>query len=507
LEPTVQTDQAKNPARKLVSRADLVIISLAYFASQVFFWLSGGWFFADHIGVLGHFLDPELLQNRLAESLWYMHVQPPLFNLLTGISLKLFPNDYATAFSVVFFLLGLGLAWTMYWLMRAMGVYRKLGLAVTILYVFGPADMIYRNWYFYTYPVMALLVFAAALLFKYLLTNRRVWGCFFFAVLFVIVMTRSLYHPTWFAIIAAGMLIILKDQRRRLMAMVLAPALIILLWLGKNHYLFGTFSMSTCLGFSFNHVTTQLLTVEERDNLIMEGKVSSLARILPVPKIEKCYDYLTEVNVQQHPAEALKQINKSTGSRNWNHIYYIPISQRYLQDCIAVIRYCPAAYLRGIQRSILVYFYPIRPDFHPHWIAAYPYYHAWTILGGSIDMPFEPIPVYQSDLSVVASSVCWMIVILYILVPAIFICDWIKKRGFANWDRVRLITLGFIGFNIAYVTAVGILLDCGENNRFRAEIVPLTVIVAAVTLQRLLDGRRRAGVIVTHEDTKRLKRP
>ena len=60
------------------------------------------------------FIDVQLLENRLLESLWYYHANPPMLNLLAGIGLKLFGTHAGVFFSVVFHVLGLLAAFAVY---------------------------------------------------------------------------------------------------------------------------------------------------------------------------------------------------------------------------------------------------------------------------------------------------------------------------------------------------------------------------------------------------------
>ena len=41
---------------------------------------------------LCQYIDPLLLRNNLFQSIYYLHSQPPLFNLFIGLILKLFPE-------------------------------------------------------------------------------------------------------------------------------------------------------------------------------------------------------------------------------------------------------------------------------------------------------------------------------------------------------------------------------------------------------------------------------
>ncbi len=487
--------------QRMVRPIDLLTITLAYVASQVFF-RAAGWRF-DHslIYFTMHLLDPELLRTRLLESVWYMHMQPPIFNLFTGWGLKLFPQAYPTFFSGVFLMLGLGMSWAMYWLARSLGVGRKLALGAIVLYVIGPADMFFRNWYFYSYPVMAMLVFSAGLLYKYLSTGQRNWGWAFFGMLTMIMLTRYSYHFVWFLALTAGLFLLLQNHRRQIVRMALVPALICIFWMAKNYYLFGTFSMSSWLGWSLSKVTSSFLTPDELDSLEAEGKVSSLARIWPGNRFEFYEDFLRKTGQLYHPAPALQQRVRSTAEmmnfnvRNFNNIDYLVISRQYTLDSLAVIRHRPAAYFRGLRRSATLFFLPVRLIYDEEPDDTITAYHRfWTLLGGSWGQPAGVDMSVLRDLSVTGPQVCLLVVLFFILAPAVFVSDLLRKKGLARLGTARLVTVGFMLFNLLYVSATGILLDFGENNRFRSEIVPLSVVLAAVMLQRFADGRNRGSL-------------
>jgi hypothetical protein len=59
-------------------------------------------------------------------------------------------------------------------------------------------------------------------------------------------------------------------------------------------------------------------------------------------------------------------------------------------------------------------------------------------------------------------------------------------------DRPSAILLGFLLFNIGYVTAVANLLSSFENNRYRFPIDAFYVVLLGLALERL---RRRYGTV------------
>ena len=79
---------------------------IAYFAAGVRFDASP---FPGYI----QFIDAELLRERLLESIWYSHAQPPGLNLLVGLAYRVFGDGAPTFLSLLFhglaFVVALGL--------------------------------------------------------------------------------------------------------------------------------------------------------------------------------------------------------------------------------------------------------------------------------------------------------------------------------------------------------------------------------------------------------------
>ena len=155
---------ARNRPATSVHAVPLAVIVAGFVVSRMGYYLAGVRFDADPLGRFWQFIDPELLRDRLFESLLYLHAQPPLFNLYLGVVIKLFPEHASVAFAASYLALGVTLAVTLYLLMAWMGVERLLAAALTLLFVVGPATVLYENWLFYTYPVTVLLCGAAVAL-------------------------------------------------------------------------------------------------------------------------------------------------------------------------------------------------------------------------------------------------------------------------------------------------------------------------------------------------------
>src|SRR5579863_7316064 len=87
-----------NPMKRISPYLWLLTI---FACSRLGYFLAGIRFDARPLDRSYQLIDRRLLATRLWESLYYLHVQPPGFNLYAGIVLKLFPNSYAAAFHLV----------------------------------------------------------------------------------------------------------------------------------------------------------------------------------------------------------------------------------------------------------------------------------------------------------------------------------------------------------------------------------------------------------------------
>ena len=108
------------------------LLAMVFAVSRLGYYLLGVRFDARPVLNYYQFIDPELLKHRLFESLLYLHIQPPGWNLYVGTVLKLFPTSYSSAFHVSHLLMGLGICWSTYYLMRTCRVSRWLAFSLAV---------------------------------------------------------------------------------------------------------------------------------------------------------------------------------------------------------------------------------------------------------------------------------------------------------------------------------------------------------------------------------------
>ncbi len=88
--------------------------------------------------------DPADLQDRLLQTIYYFHAFPPGMDLLSGILLKLGGAHAATLAQLTFWVCGLVLVSSLYYLARAAGLSAPVSFVVVVRVLVAPADALLR---------------------------------------------------------------------------------------------------------------------------------------------------------------------------------------------------------------------------------------------------------------------------------------------------------------------------------------------------------------------------
>jgi hypothetical protein len=366
----------------------------------------------------------------------------------------------------------------------------KLTAVITsALLVFSPSFVLYENWFMYSFPTAVLLTLAAALLHRYVRSGATRWAVAFFAVLATLLLLRSFYHLAW--LLAVALLLVAAQWQRRKQILIAAalPILAVVLWSGKNLYLFGAFSSSSWFGLGLSNITTQMVTREELQPLVERGELSQFAL---VSRYKQPWRLFTG-DVPPTGIPVLDEPVKSSGQFNFNHRQIIAVDRDYTADGITVIRRFPASYVIGLIMSNRLFFSPSSMNLYftdANREAAQPFEAVFNplLFGAS---PYRsaiqaPNFGFHNDAFLEINSsmrlfVVWWLVLAY---------GYVQARGaFRNRpeeDRVRAIVIGFAVFTMLYVNGVGTAFELAENFRYRWDVEPLTFVLTATAITHLL---------------------
>ena len=325
-----------------------------FFASRLLYNQAGIQFRADSFTGIWHFIDINLLKTDLWRSIFYLHTQPPLMNLLTGIGLQHFPNTYAIIFQACFLLGGYFLSIAIYLLGNRIGIPNYLSMLLAVWFSISPATLVFENDLFYTYPVTVLLVLSGVFLARFLENKRSIAGLLFSLLLALNALTWGLFHIVWllgcFGIVA----LLLKGNRRK--AWWLAPAfLLVFAWYAKNAIVFDSFTASTWAGLNFFKTVTIKIPDGAREQWVNDGLVSELALVPPYRSAEVYLQYFPDTQLTGIPI--LDDHDKTLGGRNQHHLTYVYAGERYLKDAVRILMFAPQYYLRTIPNSLSIFFH------------------------------------------------------------------------------------------------------------------------------------------------------
>ncbi len=475
------------------------LLVLAIFAvSRLAYYAAGVRFDARPLTRYFQFIDMDLLQNRLLESLYYLHMQPPGFNLIAGVVVKLFPESYTGALHALFLMLGLATALSMVRLMLLFGVGEWTAVAAAGLFTVSPGLVLFENLLMYEYVSLAQLSVTAVLLYRWLSSGRPLYAYAFHLSMLALMLVRNSFLLPYYLLIV-GCLWWFQPSRRAmtLKAAALTVAVILALHF-KNWMLFGQFTMSTWAGLNLGTITTHQLNEEEQKMLHERGQLSAMGMIEPAQNLASYKAHITMPPPTGIPVLDREE-NEVTKRPNFNNPGYFPVHRSFIADGKSILRNYPKAYFRSVVRAWFCYFLPL---------GDYPFFTLNREKIHGLDRAFNVALFGQfreaatrKELRAIQAAEGAGALVLYtgtflmIGLPVLFCYG--SWRIWSGWkqgtlDGARLGVLVFVMYNIAFLTAISNFLSCFENNRYRLPLDGFFVVLAAMLVTDVL-GRKRTA--------------
>ena len=196
--------------------------AIAFAAAHAVFF-AAGLRYHDKLDACWEYVDPQLLTTRLLESLFYLHAQPPLFNLFLGVVLKLFPGHYLVALNALYLLAGLGLYLSLLLLMRRLGVSPALAFGLATAFMVSPSFVLYEHLLFYMLPIALLILVSHLALWEALERVRGAWLLGFYTIVAALCALQSVFHLTYYLAVVGTVTALSPGHRRRVVAASLPP--------------------------------------------------------------------------------------------------------------------------------------------------------------------------------------------------------------------------------------------------------------------------------------------
>jgi hypothetical protein len=476
-----------------------VLIS-AFVASRLGFYLAGLRYNNATLRVDSwQLLDTRQLRSHLIDSVWHLQSQPPLFNLFSGMMLKL-PSGLADELLIVLWL-GLGLTTVLcsYLLLVELRVPRWISVGLVIVFVVAsPSYILWEDDFGYTYPTMTFMVVGFLLLIRYLRRSGPADGVGAFSCFGGIVLMNSHYQILWMMMGLALLLVFARARWRQVVVVALVPLLVVAFWYVRSYAMFGTATTSSWMGMNLAKGTLDKAPTSELKRLVANGTLGPIALIVPfsppeayIPK----YGRLPKTGVP-----VLDESKKSNGITNYNNLIYIKVSAGYLRDDLSYISAEPGAYAKSVTVAAQLWITPPDQEFagSHNWGPIRPYasvYDRAVDWQPHLDELGVVIALYGKHL-ISASWLSYSSLIAWILALVGLPIITLRRR---RSDPAGAAFFAFLWITLAYGLVVTSLLELGENSRFSFELGPLPVIAATSVLLDIVRCARKTPGARTDE--------
>jgi hypothetical protein len=439
-------------------------------------------------------LDVRLLRDDPLTSIYYLHSQPPLFNAFTALVVQLPDGAINTVLAITWHAAGLGTAIVIYLTMVRLGVRAPVATVMVCVYLLAPEVLLTESWFFYSQLQMLLTAITLYGLARYASTRRTLDGLLFTGGLGALVLLRSSIHVVVMVVLVVVVWRQLRIGARQLAAIAAVPLVVVAVWSIKNVLVFDSPSNSTWIGMNLSYLARAGTTDARCRQLEERGSVSASA-------CHVAFERPTAFERQfPHPhtygVAATDQLYKSTGQPNFNAALYIDVAQQYLRDSLTLLRHGGAsAVTRAELAAYSVWAEPgddalqLRKVRAP--VAGYADWFDRLVLLRPVATGWNDPARFTARAGAfpwgdALGSISYTLLALFGLALYGGVAGW--RRGARNNPTLRTVcTIALV--LLVYSVTIGNALDFRENNRFRVEVAPVTLVLAAVGVELLLQRR------------------
>jgi hypothetical protein len=411
---------------------------------------------------------PPLLDD-LGRSLLDLHAQPPILNLVFGLALKAavrIGTKVEVLLQPLYFAMGLVTVAAITAVAARIVPRPGVRRVVLLLLVLNPYFYAVHHYLFYTAWELFFLSLMAFLALRYFEHPTATRFATTLLPAFLLVYTRSLFHPFWFLFLLALLLTLGRAKAskgwRPMIVVSVAALLLIAAWPLKNLARFGFFGLSSWSGMSFARglPTGEPLTPSGYPMRLAAFGRGSSEPLNPLAAAKA--QSLVPPHFQRSPT--LSELTKPDGSPNWNHYALIPISHQLGAAALEQLQTDPSLlffkaldfYLNGF--AIYEARWPYQRGFAPEMTTGNLWASAYEIVLFQRFRPYDPNRTTMST---------GFAILFPIALISTGILLW-HRRPWGTAERTAVLMF----FTVLWVLALVLFVDGPEGNRVRFSTEP-----------------------------------
>lgn len=423
-------------------------------------------------------LPLDALRTAPLESLWWLHSQPPLYNLYGALLAGVCYPQHMQCMQYANMLMGAGAVAAAYVVGLHVIGRPRLALILAVLLAMSPALFLYEAYPLYDLPVYALVTLSVFCLVRFRVTRRPRWLYTLVFIVNLLILARGLYHLLLLLVVIPFVCMLAVANRRRVLVVALLVSLPSVGWYAKNYFQFGFFGASSWSGLNLWRVTAAGYAPETLRDLAGAGVIDRLVVEVPPFSLPSTYvpygfDRRSDITVLARD--------------DFNNLNMVDISRVYGDNALRLLRHAPGHFVLNVAKGYIWFSMPTSRLHHlaPNLarIGAYEGFTAdvlegnWLLqrlLGGVPEQAGVSLSWSLLLVPVTLAIYFWRLARRCRLSPAAW-------RDGLRADAVRF----FIAFLLAYTLLISCSLELAENNRYRFGVEAIQwILVVAVPLQK-----------------------
>jgi hypothetical protein len=435
-------------------------------------------------------IPTETLRADPIGSVWHLHIQPPIWNLIVGGMLAWSPIPDAISLQLVQLMFAILSVAMLASLLNRLFAKPVVATVIATLVMLDPQVTSEAFTPQYEIPTTCGLIAVLWLVVIRPRSPRFTIVCIA-AVGTAVVMTRTVFHPVWLVLLLLTCLWVVRRSvdRRAVVVTVLIPVVLVGGWMVKNQVMFDRPTLSSWFGMNLQRAVVPVATDEQLAKWAAEGHINEITAAYPSgfvsysgyePYVGPC------VTKHSHPATSLTGRLGNDALPNFNAECFLPLFDIAGTDAWWVITHHPDLYVEGRWWAIRAWVMEAPPPVlttSPIYDAMRPVYRIGQ-LGVPLDMP----SIRYGDAGFGAFQVRQHLSLLQTLATLLVIgagirAAWrrLRRRASSRWIEVEVVAAFIVGWNLV----VGVLFELGEQYRFRATTDPITMSIGAWLAWRL----------------------
>ena len=412
-------------------------------------------------------------------SVWDLHIQPPVWNLVVGVAGGWSPLDADLTLQFVTLALGAGLAAALCALLVARGAPARWAVGLTAVATLNAQVMLHAFEPRYDLAVATLTCLLVW-------TTARPVGSRWVVVAPVVVATmlsatRALYHPLWLVGVVALVLVAHRRSLRTadIAVVVAVPLLVLGGWALKNQVVVERPEVSTMTGMNLLRSVSPATDEGTLEELTDEGEISSIWRVGlarwaldgPCRAADRSGSPVLASPTRTLPERYRSGVFDDGLVPNYNARCFLDAYDQATSDAATIIRRYPGAWVRGRLWAANNWFG--LPEVDPAERSG-----LWTPLEYStrialVGAPHPPLPdgwgapslwVHRTPVSIVL-ILLWGLVLL----------TGIRRGRSIGGDGAAHLPEIVAAWTVMWTVLAGVAFELGEQVRFRNAIDPLVI--------------------------------